>query len=128
MSKVLDDLKYATTHEWAKLEGASLVSVGISDFAQAQLGDVVFIELPVLGRNVEAGEACAVIESVKAASDIFSPLTGEIVEINTQLSDAPELVNQDSYLHWLFKVKAVDVAELEALLSADDYQSLTTAP
>ncbi len=127
MSKVLDDLKYATTHEWAKLDGASVVSVGISDFAQAQLGDVVFIELPVLGRNVKAGEACAVIESVKAASDIFSPVTGEVVEINNPSSDAPEMVNQDSYLHWLFKVKADDEAELEALLSPDAYQSSTTS-
>ena len=127
MSKVLDDLKYATTHEWAKLDGASVVSVGISDFAQAQLGDVVFIELPVLGGNVKAGEACAVIESVKAASDIFSPVTGEVVEINNPLSDAPEMVNQDSYLHWLFKVKADDEAELEALLSPDAYQSSTTS-
>ena len=128
MSKVLDDLKYATTHEWAKLGDAGVVSVGISDFAQAQLGDVVFIELPAMGRNVKAGEACAVIESVKAASDIFSPVTGEVVEINNPLSDAPEMVNQDSYLHWLFKVKADDEAELEALLSPDAYQSSTTAP
>ena len=127
MSIIPNELKYTTSHEWAKLDGDGVVRIGISDYAQASLGDVVFIELPVLGRNVKAGEACAVIESVKAASDIFSPVTGEIVEINTQLSDAPEMVNQDSYLHWLFKVKAVDVAELEALLSADAYQSSTTS-
>lgn len=121
MSIVPDNLKYVKTHEWANLEQDGLVQVGISDFAQHQLGDVVFIELPERGRKVIAGEACAVIESVKAASDIYSPVSGEIVDVNTVLTDVPELVNQDSYLHWLFRVKPSNPAELDKLLIAGQY-------
>ena len=127
MSIIPDDLKYATSHEWAKLEQEALVRVGISDFAQEQLGDVVYIELPELGRKVVAGEACAVIESVKAASDIYSPVSGEIVDVNAVLTDAPELVNQDSYVHWLFRVKASAPSELDALLTAGQYETSTSA-
>jgi glycine cleavage system H protein len=127
MSIILDDLKYATTHEWAKVEEDGLVWVGISDFAQEQLGDVVYIELPELGRKVKAGEACAVIESVKAASDIFSPVTGEIIAVNADLTDAPQRVNEDSYTHWLFKVKASDSAELDTLLTAGKYKTATSS-
>jgi len=122
MSIIPDDLKYANTHEWARLEPENTVRVGISDFAQAQLGDVVFIELPDLGRKVKTGEACAVIESVKAASDIYSPVSGEVVGVNAGLTDSPELVNQDSYGHWLFLVKADDLAELDQLLTAEQYE------
>lgn len=127
MSKLPDDLRYAKTHEWAKLEGDGLVRVGISDFAQQQLGDVVFIELPNVGRAVKAGEACAVIESVKAASDIYSPVSGEIAEINEALQDAPESVNADSYVNWLFAIKPSDTGELDSLLDAADYLASTEA-
>lgn len=117
------DLKYATTHEWAKPEDSGNVRVGISDFAQEQLGDVVYVELPDVGRRVRAGEACAVVESVKAASDIYSPVSGEIVEVNATLSDAPEAVNQDAYAAWLFCVKADDLSELNSLLDAEAYKA-----
>jgi len=128
MSKLPDDLRYAKTHEWAKLEADGLVRVGISDFAQEQLGDVVFIELPKPGRAVRAGESCAVIESVKAASDIYSPVSGAIAEVNSALSDAPESVNADSYANWLFTVQAAEpAAELAALLDAAGYLASTTA-
>jgi glycine cleavage system H protein len=126
MSIILDDRHYATTHEWAKVEEDGLVWVGISDFAQEQLGDVVYIELPEPGRMVKAGEACAVIESVKAASDIYSPVTGEIIAVNTELTDAPQRVNEESYVHWLFKVKADDSAELAKLLTAGEYETATS--
>ena len=127
MSNTPDDLKYATTHEWAKLEGG-LVRVGISDFAQEQLGDVVYIDLPKPGAPVSAGKACAVVESVKAASDIYSPVSGEIAEVNETLGDAPESVNADSYAHWLFAIKPSNVAELDSLLDAAAYLASTEAP
>jgi glycine cleavage system H protein len=127
MSKLPDNLRYAKTHEWAKLEEGGLVRVGISDFAQEQLGDVVFIELPKPGQAVRAGQACAVIESVKAASDIYSPVTGRIAEANEALAGAPELVNADSYENWLFAVQADDPAELDALLDAAGYRDATSA-
>ena len=124
MSNIPDDLKYADSHEWVKVEEGNVVSVGISDFAQEQLGDIVFIELPNLGRVVNAGESCAVVESVKAASDIYSPVSGEIVEVNAALSDSPEWVNEDSYVNWLFRVKLSDPQELDTLLTADQYSAL----
>ncbi|MBP1149285.1 MULTISPECIES: glycine cleavage system protein GcvH [Methylocaldum] len=123
MSRLPDDLKYAKTHEWAKPEESGNVRVGISDYAQEQLGDVVYVELPEIGRRVKAGEACAVVESVKAASDIYSPVSGEIVEVNGSLSDAPEAINQDSYAAWLFCVKADDLSELNTLLDAEAYKA-----
>jgi glycine cleavage system H protein len=125
MSNLPDDLKYSSSHEWAKLESGGLVRVGISDFAQQQLGDVVYIELPKQGLAVTAGKPCAVIESVKAASDINSPVSGEIVEVNQAAVDAPESVNQDSYAQWLFTVKASNLAELDALLDAEAYLTAT---
>lgn len=124
MSNTPDDLKYAKTHEWAKLEG-DVVRVGISDFAQEQLGDVVYIDLPKLGAEVVAGKAVAVIESVKAASDIYSPVSGVVAEINEALGDAPELVNADSYAHWLFSIKPSNPDELAGLLDAADYSAST---
>lgn len=123
MSRLPDDLKYAKTHEWVKSEENGRVRVGISDYAQEQLGDVVYVELPDIGRRVKAGEACAVVESVKAASDIYSPVSGEIVEVNESLSDTPEAINQDSYAAWLFRVKADDLSELNSLLDASAYQA-----
>jgi glycine cleavage system H protein len=124
MSNLPDELKYAKTHEWARLEQDGTVRVGISDFAQEQLGDVVFVELPDVGRQVEIGEAVAVVESVKAASDIYSPVRGQVVEINEALADAPESINEDAYRAWLFRVKADDPSDLDALLDAEAYRTL----
>jgi glycine cleavage system H protein len=127
MSNLPDDLKYAKSHEWARMESDGNVRVGITDFAQEQLGDVVYVELPVVGRQVRAGEACAVIESVKAASDIYTPVSGEIVTVNQSLSDAPEAINQDAYAGWLFCVKPTNPSELDALLDAAGYRTVAEA-
>ncbi len=124
MSNFPDDLKYANTHEWAKLENDGTVRVGISDYAQGELGDVVFVDLPEPGRRVKAGEATAVVESVKAASDIFSPVSGEVLETNAALAEAPESINENPYAAWLFVVKADDVSELAKLLDARTYGGL----
>lgn len=124
MSDLPENLRYAETHEWAMLENNQLVRVGITDFAQAELGDLVFIELPEVGRKLAAGEQCAVVESVKTASDLFAPVTGEIVAINEQVCDEPELVNDAPYQNWLFCIKADDVSELENLLTASAYQQM----
>ncbi|WP_341328384.1 glycine cleavage system protein GcvH [Methylotuvimicrobium sp. KM2] len=124
MSDLPENLKYAKTHEWAKLESDNVVRIGITEFAQAELGDLVFIELPKVGRVVKAGEQCAVVESVKTASDLFSPVSGEVVSVNEELSDAPEQVNDDAYDAWLFCVKADNPAELDSLLDASAYGQL----
>ncbi|KYC29208.1 glycine cleavage complex lipoylprotein [Sterolibacterium denitrificans] len=115
------NLKYAKTHEWARLDADGLVTVGISDHAQEALGDIVFLELPEVGRTLQAGEECAVVESVKAASDIYAPIAGEVVATNQAAIDAPELVNQDAYANWLFKLQPANTAELDALLDAASY-------
>jgi glycine cleavage system H protein len=124
-AKPAANLKYATSHEWAKLETDGTVTIGITDHAQEALGDIVFLELPAVGRVVTAGEECAVVESVKAASDIYSPVSGEVVDANQAAVDAPESVNADAYAAWLFRIKPSDSAkcatELAALLSADAY-------
>ncbi len=124
MSDLPDNLKYAMSHEWAKLEDDNVVRVGISDFAQEELGDLVYIELPELGRKVAAQEQCAVVESVKTASDLFSPVTGEIVAVNEALADEPERVNDDAYGTWLFCIKADDLTELDKLMDAGAYQNM----
>jgi glycine cleavage system H protein len=122
MSNLPTDLKYAKSHEWAKAEEDGTLTVGITDHAQEQLGDLVFVDLPEEGDSVEAGEDCAVVESVKAASDIYSPVSGEIVAINPALAESPEMVNESPYGDgWLFKVKMSDASELDALLDADGY-------
>ncbi|SEI47707.1 glycine cleavage system H protein [Allopseudospirillum japonicum] len=118
-------LKYTTTHQWARLEEDGLVSVGITAFAQEELGDIVFAELPELGRQVQAGEQVAVVESVKTASEVYTPISGEVVVINEALNDAPERINDQPYTAWFFRLQASDLAELDALLDADAYQSLT---
>lgn len=115
------NLKYAKSHEWARLEADGLVTVGISDHAQEALGDIVFLELPQVGRKVAAGEECAVVESVKAASDIYAPIAGEVVAVNQAVADAPESVNQDAYAAWLFKLKPDNAADLDGLLDAAAY-------
>ena len=124
MSDLPANLKYAKSHEWAKVEGDNIVRVGITDFAQEELGDLVFIELPEVGRKVKAQEQCAVVESVKTASDLFSPVSGEVVAINAALVDEPEQVNDDAYGAWLFCIKADDLAELETLMDAEAYQQM----
>ncbi len=120
--EVRDGLYYSKEHEWVRVEG-DIAVVGITDYAQDSLGDVVFVDLPQIGREVKAGEATAVVESVKAASDVYSPVSGKIVEVNSALSSSPELVNQSPYDEgWFFKVKLSDPDEVNSLLSPKDYQ------
>lgn len=120
---LLQDLKYTASHEWVRLAADGIAAVGITDYAQEQLGDVVFVELPEIGRQVTAGEECAVVESVKAASDIYAPVSGEIVEVNQALLDAPEGINADAYSAWLFRLRPTAVADVAKLLDAAAYQS-----
>lgn len=123
MSNTPSELKYASSHEWARLEEDGTVTVGITDHAQEALGDVVFVELPEVGASLAAGDDAGVVESVKAASDIYAPVGGEVIAINAQLEDEPETVNSDPYHDgWFFKLQPGDTSELEALLSAEDYQ------
>ena len=123
MSLTPNELKYASSHEWARLEEDGTVTIGISDHAQDALGDVVFVELPDVGITLAAGDEAGVVESVKAASDIYAPVSGEVIAINEQLEDEPETVNADPYNDgWFFKLKPSDTSELEALLGAEDYQ------
>ncbi|MCX7069255.1 MAG: glycine cleavage system protein GcvH [Methylococcales bacterium] len=124
MSELPKDLKYATSHEWVKVEEGNIVQVGITDFAQQQLGDLVYIELPKLGRKVTIREQCAIVESVKTASDLFSPVAGEIIAINEEAADEPEQVNDKPYQTWLFRIQADDLTDLDHLLDADAYQQL----
>ena len=122
MSNIPDDLKYASTHEWISVNEDGLVTVGISDHAQEALGDIVFVELPDAGASVNSKEEVAVVESVKAASDIYSPLTGEVVEINESLLDSPETVNASPYeLGWFFKIRMENEAELDDLMNSESY-------
>jgi len=124
MSNVPADLKYASSHEWVRSEGNGIYTVGITEHAQELLGDMVFVDLPEVGREVAAGEDCAVAESVKAASDIYSPISGEIVAVNGELEGSPELVNSEPYgAGFLFQIKASDEAELANLLDAAAYGS-----
>lgn len=124
MSNIPADLKYVASHEWLKLEDDGIITVGITDHAQDLLGDVVFVELPEVGRTVSADEEIAVVESVKAASDVYAPIAGEIVEINDELVGSPELANEDPYgKAWFFKIKPANVADYDDLLSAEEYQS-----
>lgn len=124
MSQVPAELKYAASHEWARLEADGTVTVGITDHAQAALGDVVFAESPALGSQVVAGKEAGVVESVKAASDIYAPISGEVIAVNSVLEDAPETINSEPYgAGWFFKIKPSNPAELDALLSAAGYES-----
>lgn len=124
MSNVPQELKYATSHEWVRKELDGSFTVGITEHAQELLGDMVFVELPEVDAEVDAGEDVAVAESVKAASDIYAPITGEIVEINEDLEESPELVNSDPYGDgWLFRIRPTDTSELENLLDAEAYMA-----
>ena len=117
------DLKYTESHEWVRREADGTVTVGITDHAQEELGDLVFIELPADGRKLKQGEACAVVESVKAASDIYAPVAGEVTAANQPVSDAPESVNADAYANWLFRMKPDNAGDIDKLLDAAGYQA-----
>ena len=122
MSNIPSDLKYANSHEWVRASGDT-ATVGITDHAQAELTDIVFVELPTVGRKVKAGEACAVVESVKTASDIYSPVSGEILEVNKNVVDNPSLVNSEPDSNgWFYKIKLSNAAEVNSLLSPEDYK------
>jgi glycine cleavage system H protein len=124
MSELLAELKYARTHEWVRDLGNGIAEIGISDHAQESLGDLVYVELPEVGRQVDMGNECAVVESVKAASDIYSPVTGEILEVNETLNENPEVVNQSPYAEgWLFRIRMANPAEIAQLLDADAYKT-----
>jgi glycine cleavage system H protein len=128
MSQILDDRKYSATHEWVLVEEDGTALVGITDHAQALLGDLVFVELPEEGTLVHAGDECGVVESVKAASDLYSPISGEVVEVNNDLTDQPELVNTDPYgSGWIYRIQPNDVQELDDLLDADSYSETIEA-
>ncbi|MFT4995212.1 MAG: glycine cleavage system H protein [Paraglaciecola sp.] len=122
MSNIPAELRYAPTHEWVRLESDGTFTVGISEHAQGLLGDMVFVELPDVGAELTAGDDVAVAESVKAASDVYAPISGEVLAVNEELEDSPELVNSDPFGEgWLFRIKAEDPAEVEALLDAEAY-------
>ncbi|HCN64102.1 MAG TPA: glycine cleavage system protein GcvH [Pseudomonas sp.] len=123
MSNIPADLRFAESHEWARLEADGSITVGISDHAQEALGDVVFVELPEVGTVFKAADTAGVVESVKAASDIYSPVSGEVIAVNEGLADAPEGLNDDSYANWIFKLKPANTAELEKLLDAAGYKA-----
>jgi glycine cleavage system H protein len=124
MSNVPANLKYAKTHEWLKAEGDGVYCVGITEHAQELLGDMVFVDLPVVGSEVSAGQDCAVAESVKAASDIYAPISGTILDVNNELNDSPELINSSPYEQgWLFRIQASNESEVGALLDAAAYQA-----
>ena len=128
MSKTPANLKYTKSHEWVELLADGTLRVGITDHAQDLLGDMVFVELPEPGRNVTAGQECAVVESVKAASDVYSPVSGEVVAVNEALGGSPDLVNKDAYGEgWMMRIKPASLAELDSLLDANAYAELVAA-
>ena len=121
--KIPTNLRYTSSHEWVRTEADGTVSIGITDHAQGALGDLVYLELPAVGRKLAAAEACAVVESVKAASDVYAPVAGEVVDVNTEVGSAPEKVNQDPYASWLFRMKPSDAAAAGKLLDARAYEA-----
>jgi glycine cleavage system H protein len=125
--KLPQDLRYTESHEWVKRESDGSVSVGITDHAQEQLGDVVFVDAPKPGRKVKAGEAIGVVESVKAASDIYAPVSGEVVAANEELSTSPEKVNEDAFASWMFRIKPDDAGDVDKLLDAAAYEKTASA-
>ncbi len=125
MSEIPGDLKFLKSHEWARVEDSGHITVGISDHAQGLLGDLVYVELPNVGDTVTAGNACAVVESVKAASDVYSPVSGKVIAVNEALGDKPETINEDAYGEgWIFVVETDDMDQMNELLSPDDYAEL----
>ncbi len=126
--KTPNELKYTKSHEWVKVEADGTLTVGITDHAQALMGDMVYVELPEAGRKVEANKECAVVESVKAASDVYAPVAGEVTTANSGLSDSPETVNKDPYgAGWMFKMKAANKADVDGLLDAKAYEALVAS-
>ena len=123
MAKVIEGLYYSESHEYVKVEG-EFAYIGITDYAQEQLGNVVYVDIPAEGDEGEAGKDFGAVESVKAASDLISPVSGEVVEANADLEDQPELINQDAFANWIIKVKMSDPSELESLMNASDYRSI----
>ena len=121
------DLKYTASHEWVRLEADGTVTVGITEFAQDALGDIVFVELPKVGNSYDAGADAAVVESVKAASDIYAPVAGEVIAVNEDVVSAPESINADAYANWLFKIKPSDAGAIDGLLDAAAYGKTTAA-
>ena len=125
MSEIPGDLKFLSSHEWTRVESDGTVTVGISDHAQDLLGDIVFVELPELGQSIDAESDAAIVESVKAASDVYSPLSGEVVQVNSLLEDQPEVINSSPYEDgWFYKLKPTDMDELKNLLSPEDYSEV----
>ena len=125
MNEIPGDLKFLRSHEWARVDDNGRVTVGISEHAQGQLGDLVYVELPNVGDHVDQNGSCAVVESVKAASDIYSPVSGKIVAVNQALADKPETINEDAFGEgWIFTVEPEDLAQLEELLTPDDYAAM----
>ena len=122
MSKVIEGIKYADSHEWVKVEG-NIGFIGISDYAQHSLGDIVYVDLPSEGDEISKGEEFGAVESVKAASDLISPVSGVVVEVNEALNDSPELVNSDPYANWIIKVQLSDPSEVENLMDAEAYKA-----
>jgi glycine cleavage system H protein len=121
------DLKYTASHEWVRTEADGTLTVGITEYAQDALGDIVFVELPKVGKQFSAGDDAAVVESVKAASDIYAPVTGEVIEVNQAVADAPDSINSDAFAAWLFKLKPADANATDALLDAAAYGKATEA-
>jgi len=125
MNEIPGDLKFLKSHEWARMEDSGRITIGISEHAQGLLGDLVYVELPSVGDTVKQGNACAVVESVKAASDVYSPVSGTVVAVNDALSDKPETINEDAYGEgWIFAVKPDDAAELDEMMDPDDYATM----
>ena len=122
MSKILEGLKYSESHEWVKVEG-NIAVIGVSDFAQAEMGDITYVDMPDVDDAVEAGEEFGALESVKASSELISPVSGTVVEVNDALEDAPEMVNEDAYGAWIIKVEMSDASELDALMDAAAYKA-----
>ncbi len=128
MTDVPAELKYTKSHEWVSLQDDGTVTIGITAHAQDQLGDMVFVEVPEVGSELAEGDACAVVESVKAASDVYAPLAGEVIAANEDLADSPESVNQDPYgAGWILRMKPQNAAAIDGLMSADDYQAMVEA-
>lgn len=120
MSKVIDGLLYSESHEWVKVEG-NIAVIGVSDFAQSEMGDITYVDMPDEGDEIAAGEDFGALESVKASSELYSPVSGKVVEVNGELEDAPEMINEDSYAAWIIKVEMSDPEELKKLMDADTY-------
>lgn len=128
MSEIPTDLKYTKSHEWVRQEDDGVIRVGITDHAQDLLGDMVYVEIPEVGNEIDAEDACAVVESVKAASDVYAPLSGEVVEVNESLSDTPEMINNDPYGDgWIMRMKAAEILDIEQLMDADEYTAHVAA-